>query len=203
MFSVGWSSLTIILLAAYTANLATILMVESLKSDITEVSQLNKGSITLAVVADSSAIAWIAENLPETQTIVYQTVNDAWTALNRGTVLGIMYDAPTLLYLSNTLDFESKYEILGNRLTKEIYGFLLPKLSVLKDEIDLAIMDLESDGLLDSIWRDWFSRQHQQALPPGATELSLTAFSGMFVIVALALMAAILSYVLSFFFFRK
>ncbi|KNC54847.1 bacterial extracellular solute-binding protein, family 3, partial [Thecamonas trahens ATCC 50062] len=195
MFSVGWTSLTIIYIAAYTANLATILMVEQLRSDVTEVSQLNTNDVTLAMVAESTAIAWSARNLPHTQFKVVPSIDDAWAALQAGEVLGILFDAPTLLFLSNMLDLESKFDLLGNRLTKDIYGFLLHENSPLKAEIDLAIMDLESDGVLDSIWREWFTRQHQAPLPPGATELSFTAFSGMFVIVGIGLAAAIVSYV--------
>ncbi|KNC54299.1 uncharacterized protein AMSG_12338 [Thecamonas trahens ATCC 50062] len=193
MYSVAWSYLTIVFVAAYTANLASILIVEQLRSDINDASQLN-GEI-IGVVNGTDGVGWVGQNLPAATTVVFPSVVAGFTALTSDVVGALFFDSPTLWYLKNTRDFDDRYDILGERLSSDRFAMVLKSNSSLVDTINGAIISTFEDGFLEDLRKVWFGQRFKSLLPSGVEEMSFISVSGLYVPMGLAVVAAIVSYV--------
>ncbi|KNC54607.1 uncharacterized protein AMSG_11651 [Thecamonas trahens ATCC 50062] len=196
MYSVGWSTLSVIMVAAYTANLATILTVRQLQTDISSFQEL--GGKTVGVVFGTTGEAFVQSALPNANARVFTSIEEAFTELDRGNLDAVIHDAPVLLYLKILLDTGDKLQLLGNQLSDEQYALLLPSGDeALRTEINSILLLLQENGFLDSLYRKWFNQvekpddafisEHPQAL-------SFLAISGMYITLACALVIAIITY---------
>ena len=195
MYSVGWSTLSVIMVAAYTANLATILTVSELQTDISSFQEL--GGKTVGVVQGTTGESFVQSALPNANARVFATVDDAFRQLDLGNLDAVIHDAPVLLYLKLILDTADKLQLLGNQLSEERYAILVQQDSPLRTEINDILLQLQENGFLDSLYRKWFNQveeddsafisEHPQAL-------SFLAISGMYITLACAFVVALVTY---------
>ena len=193
MYSISFSTLAIIFVAAYTANLASILIVEQLRSDIDDVSQLN-GEI-IGVVNATAGEAWARNNLPDSPILSYPSGIEAWNGLVSDQTGAFIFDAPSLLYFKNTRDFRDRYQILGTRLTADRFAMVLKGNSSIVDQVNGALISTFEDGYLEDLRSIWFKQQFSSLLPNGVENLSLISVSGLAVPFVVSLAAAIVSYI--------
>ena len=66
----------------------------------------------------------------------------------------VVYDYPVLLnYVKENSD---KVSLVQGMFDKQYYGFVFPKNSKLKREVDIAMLKLYEDGTYENLYKKWF-----------------------------------------------
>ncbi|MEW5988036.1 MAG: transporter substrate-binding domain-containing protein [Chloroflexota bacterium] len=55
-----------------------------------------------------------------------------------------------------------KVEIIGEPLTSEELGFIFPKGSELRDQVNAALAEMDADGTLDALFEKWFATEPEE-----------------------------------------
>jgi polar amino acid transport system substrate-binding protein len=125
------------------------------------------GATTIAELADAklgaqvgtTSLAYIQENIqPTQQPYVYDTTNDAKSALEAGQIDGIVVDLPTAFYI--TAVEIPKGKVVGQFPATgdpEQFGLLLEKDSPLLSCVNEAVAELKSNGTLAQIQQEWLA----------------------------------------------
>jgi polar amino acid transport system substrate-binding protein len=143
----------------YDVNQAVVALKKDPISKVTGLADL-KG-YKLGAQVGTTSLAYIQEQIqPAKQPFVYDTTNDAKTALQGGQIDGIVVDLPTAFFISAA-------EIPGSVVvgqfpnppgsTPEQFGLLFEKDNPLADCVNAALTRLKGDGTLDQIQKTWLS----------------------------------------------
>jgi polar amino acid transport system substrate-binding protein len=146
-----WMFTSVVFVAYYTAQLTASLTVEQIQGDIKGPDDLpgkkvatTKGSTAAEVLKSRGAV--VKE---------FDTIEDAYAALDSKSVEAVVYDAPVLLFYS---EHEGKglVQPVGPIFHKEDYGILFDENSELRKQTDRALLSLREDGTYDQIYQKWF-----------------------------------------------
>eukprot|EP01139_Manchomonas_bermudensis_P011136 Amastigsp_a342168_111.p1 type:complete len:414 gc:universal Amastigsp_a342168_111:1317-76(-) len=196
MYSVGWSILAVVFVAAYTANLATILTVQQLDAGLTSYQQL--GGKRVAAVAGSTGELFVLTNLPNADLRSFTVPEDAFSALILGQVDAFLHDSPTLVYLKASRDIKNELILLGQSLTKDDYGILMNDAHPMANEINEVLLELGANGIEDAIYRKWFNyavlEETATLIASNPRALSFFAISGMYITLAVSLVVSLLTF---------
>lgn len=203
MYSVGWSILSVVFVAAYTANLATILTVEQLRSDISGYQQL--GGKFVGAVRGAAGEAFVLQNVPNALLVPFNTAEDCVDALLNARIDAMVHDAASLVYLKASRDQSNKLKLLGASLTADEFAVLMADAFTLGKELGDALLLMKDDESLDTIYRKWFTYQttttSSALISNDPKALTLQSVSGMYITLAVSLAVAILTFI--FFKFKK
>lgn len=113
----------------------------------------------LAAPIGTTSFEYIEDNIqPDEDPGVFETLNDAVTALNNGQVDGVVVDLPTAFYIvAVQVDggvIVGQFPTVGEQ---ERFGLVLEKDSPLTPCIDAALEALDSDGTLAAIQQEWLA----------------------------------------------
>ena len=92
----------------------------------------------------------------------FETIDQAFEALEKGQVDAVVYDAPVLLYHAATAG-RGKVRVVGPVFKKENYGIVFPPRSGAPRKLDLrkkvneALLKMREDGTYDRIYKRWFT----------------------------------------------
>ncbi|MEX0991935.1 MAG: ABC transporter substrate-binding protein [Actinomycetota bacterium] len=114
----------------------------------------------LGAQVGTTSLTYIEDEIqPTEEPYVYDTTNDAKSALENGQIDGIVVDLPTAFYITAV-------QIPGSKVVgqfpqtggaQEQFGFVLEKGNPLVDCVNEAITALRSDGTLDEIEQTWLA----------------------------------------------
>lgn len=85
----------------------------------------------------------------------FVTIEEAYKKLKKNQIDAIVFDAPILTYYSLN-DGSNWSEITGELFEKQEYGFVLQENSILRKDVNLAILTLRENGSYDSLYKKWF-----------------------------------------------
>jgi polar amino acid transport system substrate-binding protein len=101
--------------------------------------------------------------MPSEDPAIFDTQNDAFTALSNGQVDGVIADLPTALYVADPFVQQVKNSVVVGQFPSagapEHFGLALEKDSPLTACVNEAIGALRSDGTLSEIQRKWLSEK--------------------------------------------
>lgn len=141
----------------YDVNQALIALKSSPVAGATSTAELVDAKLGAQV--GTTSLAYIQENIqPSEQPYVYDTTNDAKSALEAGQIDGIVVDLPTAFYI--TAVEIPKGTVVGQFPATgdpEQFGLLFEKDSPLVACVNEAIAELKSDGTLDQIQQEWLA----------------------------------------------
>ena len=109
----------------------------------------------IGVQSGSSGEAWAKENLKDAQIKPYNGPSDALAALRAGDVQAVIYDLPVA---QNHVagEYKDAARILEEIPTGEQYGIAINKENTaLTEAINKALADMESDGTMDKLKKEW------------------------------------------------
>lgn len=141
----------------YDVNQALIALKSSPVAGATTISEL--AGAKLGAQVGTTSLAYIQENIqPTQQPYVYDTTNDAKSALEAGQIDGIVVDLPTAFYIVAVEIPKGKvvgqFPATGD---PEQFGLLFEKDSPLVACVNSAIASLKSDGTLAQIQQEWLA----------------------------------------------
>jgi polar amino acid transport system substrate-binding protein len=100
---------------------------------------------------------------PSEDPAIFDTQNDAFTALSNGQVDGVVADLPTALYVADPFVQQVKNSVVVGQFPSagapEHFGLVLEKDSPLTSCVNEAIGALRSDGTLSEIQQKWLSEK--------------------------------------------
>jgi len=129
---------------------------QSLKSNITGPQDLRGRRV--AVVDGTTSFQFMKKE--RANLVVFERVDDAFDALQKGEVAAVVYDAPNLLYYARG-EGRGKVTVVGNIFQPQDYGLAVPQGSPLREKIIRAILKLIESGELERIKMKWFGHQNR------------------------------------------
>lgn len=146
-----WMFTGVLLISYFTASVSSILTVQRLDNNITTIQDLYNKSV--GTVKGSTAAEFLAST--KSYVVLFDSIEDAFLALDDGKIKAIVYDAPVLRYYSRS-DGAGKVKIVGSVFERQSYGIALKSNSPYRESINQAILKLKEDGTYERIYQQWF-----------------------------------------------
>lgn len=142
----------------YTVNQAVVAFPDSPIGQATTVADLR--GFKFGAQIGTTSLDFINSVIGPTQEpFVYDTTNDAKSALEAGQIDGIVVDLPTAFFIS-AVEIEGSAVIAqfeADPSSPEQFGMLFEQGNTLRDCVNEALAALESSGGLDAIQQEWLS----------------------------------------------
>ncbi|MFA1822952.1 transporter substrate-binding domain-containing protein [Virgibacillus oceani] len=111
---------------------------------------------TIATRLGSTSADYIEDNIEGAEANQYEQLDQAYLAVENGSVDAILYDAPNVAYYIQTQG-EDSLKMVGDLYQAENYGIAISKgQEELVDAINDALETLRDDGTYDEIYEKWF-----------------------------------------------
>lgn len=146
-----WMFTGVLLISYFTASVTSALTVQRLDNQITTIQDLYNKSV--GTVRGTTADDFLAST--KAYVVLFDSIEDAYTALYDGKIKAIVYDAPVLRYYSRT-DGAGRVKVVGSVFAKQSYGIALKSHSPDRKSINQAILTLKEDGTYQRIYEQWF-----------------------------------------------
>ncbi|MBD2393363.1 transporter substrate-binding domain-containing protein [Cyanobacterium aponinum FACHB-4101] len=146
-----WMFTGVLLISYFTASVSSILTVQRLDNNITTIQDLYNKSV--GTVKGSTAAEFLAST--KSYVVLFDSIEDAFLALDDGKIKAIVYDAPVLRYYSRS-DGAGKVKIVGSVFERQSYGIALKSNSPYRESVNQAILKLKEDGTYERIYQQWF-----------------------------------------------
>lgn len=115
--------------------------------------------LTVATRLGSTSAAFIEENIGGAEANQYEQLDQAYLAVENGSVDAILYDAPNVAYYIQT-EGEGKLKMVGDLYQAEDYGIAISQGNEeLVEAINEALETLQENGEYDDIHKKWFGEE--------------------------------------------
>jgi polar amino acid transport system substrate-binding protein len=145
----------------YDVNQAVVAVGGTPIADVTTVAELQGFELGAPIGTTSFEVIETVVQ-PESDPAVFDTLNDAVTALENGQVDGVVADLPTAFFIAAVQVDDGA--VIGQFPTsgvQEYFGMVFEEGNPLRDCVNQAIAELEADGTLASIQDRWLSERVQ------------------------------------------
>lgn len=114
---------------------------------------------TIATRLGSTSSAYIKENIEGAEANEYEQLDQAYLAVENGSVDAVLYDAPNVAYYIQTKG-EDSLKMVGDLYEAENYGIAFSKdQEALVKAVDEALETLKENGKYDEIYENWFGEK--------------------------------------------
>jgi polar amino acid transport system substrate-binding protein len=110
---------------------------------------------TTGTTAGSTSASWLKEH--GAKVTEFQKIDQAFAALEQGSLDAVVFDAPVLLYHAAN-GGRGKVRVVGPIFKKENYGILFPQGSELRKIVNAALLKMREDGTYDRLYNTWFGQ---------------------------------------------
>lgn len=153
IIAVIWMFAAIFLIAHFTAVMTTNLTLQNLRGSISSIDDLPGRSV--ATVEGSTASRYLTQHGIGHQGV--SQVEDAYALLSDGQVQAVVFDAAVLRHYVNTGGRDT-VKLVGTAFNIERYGIALQAGSLLREEINRALLSMMENGAYDDIYGRWFGQ---------------------------------------------
>ena len=181
----GLYMLSLILLATYTANLASDLTISKSKTIISGINDLKNGRIPFnrigiihGSIAEDFYLRDISDGIQNYYPVkFYEKVLDILLA---NIIDATLSDTATAEYMANNI--YCNITLVGEGIDKGIFGVVVPRQWLYLKDLDVNILSLRESGKLDQLRQKWFQKRNC----PDSTEISnalrIESMGGLFLI---------------------
>eukprot|EP00057_Strongylocentrotus_purpuratus_P022448 XP_011676922.1 PREDICTED: glutamate receptor ionotropic, kainate 2-like [Strongylocentrotus purpuratus] len=169
MLSAFWWFFALIIIATYTANLAAFLTVTRMENPINSLEDLaNQNKISYGTIENSSLHRFFEKRKNQ---VTYERMWDFMTSTSvspwvpsdkagyqrvKTEDYAFFWDAPILDYIKQT---ECDLMTVGKPFNLKGYGIATPQGAAYRDNLSVAILKLQEEGILEGIRKKWFERE--------------------------------------------
>ena len=146
-----WILAGVVVIAIFTALLATRLTVDSIESSIDDLGDL--GGRDVLTVEGSTSDEYLGRAGIPHRTVT--AIEDAYPELLAGDADALVYDSPVLRHYAATAG-RGQVTLVGAILAPESYGIAFPIGSPLREPVNRALLDQQADGTDERLTRLWF-----------------------------------------------
>ncbi len=136
-----------------TATITSAMTVDTLNSDIRNLSDLKARKWAVGTIAGSTAQAFLERQ--GLTTVGYADVEAAAADLQKDKVKAVVYDAPMLQYYAKN-NPDKALGVVGDLFEKQSYGIGVPQGSAYRKQITRAILALREQGFFDELEAKYF-----------------------------------------------
>ncbi|XP_029850182.2 glutamate receptor ionotropic, kainate 2 isoform X1 [Ixodes scapularis] len=197
VIAASWWFFSFVVISSYTANLASFLTRERLRSPIDSAEDLARQShIRYGCVRSGSTEAFFKESKSETYERMWQAMSGSLADSNADGVSRVQAGGYAFLMESTTIEYvvERNCQLtqVGGLLDSKGYGIAMPAGSPYRSHLSAAILRLQEDGTMQMLKNRWWKvgppkhcpeQSRSETLRPGsASELGLAKVGGVFVV---------------------
>jgi ionotropic glutamate receptor len=183
---VGLFTVSIILVATYTANLSSFLTLQRSQPVISGIDDIKNGRLPfhrVGILDDSATVEYYTQNV---STIFYpvKSINDMYTLLLDNRIDAAIENAIGIEY---TVDHQycGRLSVIGVGFAKSSFGIAMAKNWRYKNDLDKTIVSLREEGKLELLEQKWFSERICNSKNHGETwqqdGIPMTVMTGLFV----------------------
>jgi polar amino acid transport system substrate-binding protein len=143
---------SLLFLTYWQAELTSSFTVQQLQGDIGGPDDLPGKRV--GTTAGSTSATYL--KLKQAKVEEFQSIDEAFKALETRKLDAVVFDAPVLLYYAANLG-RGKVRVVGPAFKRENYGILFPRGSVLRKKVNEALLVMREDGTYDTLYNKWFS----------------------------------------------
>jgi ionotropic glutamate receptor len=157
---VGLYALGTILVATYTANLASFLTLNRVQPSISGIDDIKKGSFKFSRIGivTNSAIADYYEKHISSEYYSLSNVEEIYLGLLNHTIDASIWSSQILEYAVNN-HYCDQLSVVGVGFVKSPFGIVLPKDWPYKKDLDVHIMDMRGSEKLEIFEKRWLEHQ--------------------------------------------
>jgi polar amino acid transport system substrate-binding protein len=149
LLAVGWMLMGLFIGAQFTAVLSSGLTVKELRNDISGPDDLD--GVKVVTIGETTSSKFLDRRGIESTSV--SSFADALKALKARTFDALVYDSPTIRFTANQ---DTSLRLLGGRFSPEFYGIAFPAGSALREQVDIALLQMREDGTFDALVERWF-----------------------------------------------
>ncbi|CAF2589145.1 unnamed protein product [Rotaria sp. Silwood2] len=187
--------LILILVATFTANLASNLTILKSKNIISGIDDIKSGKIPFnrigIRVGTASEDYYLREISANTRNYYeFESEQKLYNNLLDGVVDTIFIDAGIAEYYTNNI--YRNLTIVGEEFDKGVYGIVSRKHWLYDEDLDVNILSLRESGKLDDLRETWFQKKGCPNIYERSTAMYIDSMSGLFLIFAIITVLSLL-----------
>jgi ABC-type amino acid transport substrate-binding protein/ABC-type branched-subunit amino acid transport system substrate-binding protein len=198
LLTLGLYILSLILVAAYTANLASDLTIS--RSDIISgIDDIKNGKIAfsrIGILVGSSLEDYYLQEISGGNRNFYpvQTKQEIYDDLLNYRIDASIMDAAVVEYITNNV--YCNLTLVGDDFGASAFGIAFPKNWLYQQELDINILSLREAGILDNLRSKWFDGNIcGQSSDSTSTAMTIESLAGLFLTFGIISILAVLLYV--------
>ncbi|CAF4024596.1 unnamed protein product [Rotaria sordida] len=186
LLTIGLYLLSLVLMATYTANLASDLTISKSKDTISGIDDIKNGKIPfsrIGILVESSQEDYYLREISEGVRNYYplKTQDELYSSLLNNLVDASILDTSAIEYYTNNIYCNLTF--VEKDFAPSSYGIAYPKQWLYGEDLDVIILSLRESGVLDDLKEKWFDKnvcQHSSSSYV-STSIKLEEMSGLFV----------------------
>ena len=202
VFTFGWLFARLLLISAYTANLASTFITDALENYGVE-SIEDAVSRELPICISGVVSGPLLKSLHPDIDLVEVEDDQMFSAINDGTCVGsvMSYDEWRIQMGIKELNPDCQFGLVGRNINYMQAGFAVKHSSdkcswLVRDVLDLHLHDMTDDGFVDEVWKDHFKKTREQKCSPPSvgkpTQMKPSNTAGIFILMLLTSVLAML-----------
>ncbi|CAF3910688.1 unnamed protein product [Adineta steineri] len=197
ILTAGLNILSLILVAAYTANLASDLTLLKTAGIISGIDDIKNGKVSysrIGIITDTSIEDYYLEEISGGSQNFYSLIStdEMIEALLDKKIDASIMDSGTLEYLTNNI--YCNLTLVGSDFNPSSYGIVFQKNWLYDQDFDIAILTLRENGTFDALQKQWFQSNICSHSSDTSTGMSIDSMAGLFMTFAVISAIAILYY---------
>ena len=194
ILTVGLYIVSLVLVATYTANLASDLTISKSKGTISGIDDIKSGKIPYNRIGIRPGTAIEEYYLREISGGIrnyypLRTRQEQYDALLNGIIDATFMDIGVAEYATNNI--YCNLSLVGADFDKSTFGIVMPKQWLYAKEIDVTILSLREAGVLDDLRKKWFKSRVCPTSEVTSTAMEIESLAGLFLTFAVISFLAI------------
>ncbi|CAF3849608.1 unnamed protein product, partial [Rotaria sp. Silwood1] len=188
LLTAGLYMLSLILVATYTANLASDLTISKSKDIISGINDIKNGKIPhnrigirIGTVSEDYYLREISSGSRSYYPL--KSGQDLFDSLLAGIIDASFMDIGTGEYITNNI--YCNLTLIEDDFDKGVFGIVTPKEWLYTKDLDVNILLLRESGQLDDLKQKWFQKRNCPNLDETSISMEIDSMSGLFLIFAL------------------
>ncbi|CAF2909700.1 unnamed protein product [Rotaria sp. Silwood2] len=200
VLTAGLYMLSLILVATYTANLASDLTISKSKDVISSINDIKNGKIPFNRIGMRIGTAGEDYYLREISSgsrnyYPLKSRKETYDSLLAGIIDASFMDIGTGEYITNNI--YCNLTLIEDDFDKGVFGIVTPKEWLYAKDLDVNILLLRESGQLDDLRQKWFRKRNCPSLEETSAAMEINSMSGLFLIFALITLLSLLLFIWS------
>ncbi|UJR38827.1 hypothetical protein I4U23_031492 [Adineta vaga] len=188
LLTIGLYLLCLVLVASYTANLASDLTIKKSQSIIEGLDDIKKGKISfnrIGILSGSAHVDFYLREVSNGNRNFYaiKNIQHLYDSLFLDTIDAAFIAMPTGQYVTNNI--YCNLTIVGQGFNKGVIGIVTPKQWLYAKDLDVNILALREAGVLENLRVKWFESRTCPATEEESTAMGIDSMSGLFLTFAI------------------
>ncbi|CAF3623469.1 unnamed protein product [Rotaria sp. Silwood1] len=196
LLTAGLYILCLVLIASYTANLASDLTIAKSKNIISGIEDIKSGKIPfkrIGIVVGTAAEEYYLREISSGSRNYYplKSGQEIFNSLLNNLIDVAFHDTDIAEYVTNNI--YCNLTLIGEGFDKGIFGIMTPKQWLYGQDLDVNILSLRESGNLDILRRKWFQVKKCSDSSATFVAIGIGSLSGLFMTFGVICVASLLS----------